>query len=690
MADKDGPYEWIEDDGTERKAYCQTTINGGGWQLAYGINPSDGNDMGFGSPYWTSERSEGFPTKTDFVDHQVARMPAEEIMIVNGYEENGSYRYATVWPFRVKGNSLYDYLSGTGSRSGDAYTTCDTVRGQTANATFRSGNLSSVPWDPIANQGGNLYLNFMYGNNGHRFMSGEQCTASLNKGDHRNGLSCVNDDSMLGLSGDFATSFGYVNPGTVTSWTHDVLVYHPDNCLGSQGSLKMGTDLGTSMASDPRTPDNYVYTIWVRTTKKKSPPPRTESAEMLCEVARFDTPGSHSFVAPAFGTYEVLVVGGGGGGGARGGGGGGGGGVVHHPAITLRAGQEVDVVVGGGGSGGNNGCNAKGSNGGDSQFIVPSNEPLIAMGGGGGGTGTADDPPPLGGSGGGGSFGAAGGAGTQRSMPGDSGRYGHGYEGGLGTYTVWNGGGGGGAGGPGTNGSSISGGPCGNGGPGYLFSTSECHNCRYGGGGGGGSHDPVCSPIGWGGLGGGGDGGHQLSRGNAGQAGGDGTPGTGGGGGGGSTTSGCGGTGGSGASGVVIVAKQCFTLDVREGPEPESPPTHGVEVRLVNGWGITANPAGTGTYTMGRIEIRKDGGAWGTVCDDGFSGVDSQVVCRQLHPSWTVSSERCCARFGRGRCGSAHVRKSPNRRRATRFLVPVFFAEQKRSLTSRRVFDDEK
>ena len=113
---------------------------------------------------------------------------------------------------------------------------------------------------------------------------------------------------------------------------------------------------------------------------------------------------------------------------------------------------------------------------------------------------------------------------------------------------------------------------------------------------------------------------------------------------------------------------------------PPPPPQLGIEVRLVNGWGIAANPAGTGTYTMGRLEIRNGpSGVWGTVCDDGFSGVDSQVVCRQLHPSWTVRAERCCAKFGRGHCGSAHVRKSPNRRRATRFLVPAFFAGQKRS-----------
>ena len=33
--------------------YCNVDIDGGGWHLAYTINPSDGNRMGWGSLYWT-------------------------------------------------------------------------------------------------------------------------------------------------------------------------------------------------------------------------------------------------------------------------------------------------------------------------------------------------------------------------------------------------------------------------------------------------------------------------------------------------------------------------------------------------------------------------------------------------------------------------------------------------------------
>jgi hypothetical protein len=149
------------------------------------------------------------------------------------------------------------------------------------------------------------------------------------------------------------------------------------------------------------------------------------------------------------GNVGIMVVAGGASGGSDMAGGGGAGGLVYKATHELTP-NTYDAVIGAGGAA--SGTNSLGNNGADSTWTINGGaQEFIAKGGGGGGaeqpgTTSAKD----GGSGGGGSGGTndqGAGATTQSSQSGDSGTYGFGFAGGVGTAPPnYNSGGGGGAG----------------------------------------------------------------------------------------------------------------------------------------------------------------------------------------------------------------------------------------------------
>lgn len=85
---------------------------------------------------------------------------------------------------------------------------------------------------------------------------------------YKRGLSCVNDDAMIGIGNDYSVDISNTNPGGMSDWAHDVSVFSPENCDGGRASKMMGTDitLSPSIASYSTTEETYTYTIWTRTS----------------------------------------------------------------------------------------------------------------------------------------------------------------------------------------------------------------------------------------------------------------------------------------------------------------------------------------------------------------------------------------------------------------------------------------
>ena len=349
---------------------------------------------------------------------------------------------------------------------------------------------------------------------------------------------------------------------------------------------------------------------------------------LVCSAA------SGSIVVGASGNVTILVVAGGSSGGANYGGGGGAGGLIYKATHGLTA-NTYDWVRGDGGAA-QAVADANGNAGADSTWTINGGATEFTAVGGGGGS--AEQPGTTtgraGGSGGGGSGGTSdqgAGAGTQTAQSGDSGTYGFGNAGGVGTAPPnYNSGGGGGAGSVGQAADATPANISGTGGTGKdmsaIFGTVVGDGGWFASGGGGSWGNNGPSGFGSASAGGGTNGGEVT------EAGSDAAQANTGGGSGGAADNPASNQAGAGGSGVVIVryttatfkTYAALTLQSLDTTASTADPDYGDLMILME------NNAGTATLNTDiKGYLSEDSGVTftqGTLADEGTWGTNKKIL----------------------------------------------------------------
>ncbi|CAE7225560.1 unnamed protein product [Symbiodinium pilosum] len=205
------------------------------WKLALNVNPSDGNNFGYGGP-WATDALVGSADEAlskDFKDNVVMKTKAKYLAIARHVDKK--CEAVRVWELANPDTTLLQRFQDAAGRN----------TASTGGPVFEymKPGMSGSATDPIFATKGKLMTNWWYSNNGARI--------ALEDGSHYKGLlpqvspENRNDDDVHGLGNEFGanTKGGQGSP----SWWHDAAQKMTGDCHG--GNCKMiGKDHGTSLS----------------------------------------------------------------------------------------------------------------------------------------------------------------------------------------------------------------------------------------------------------------------------------------------------------------------------------------------------------------------------------------------------------------------------------------------------------
>jgi hypothetical protein len=190
------------------------------WRQAMNINPSDGQNAGWGSSFWDGTQDVGSRTTAFTKDYKdmstMTRTGVKYIAIVR--HKNGICEGARVWQFRDATKSMAQRFDLSKTQR-SVETTSSSI-----NTHISGSSMLSQGVDPFFGADGGLLFNFWYSNNGARIANTEG---------HAHGSlpsTGTNNDDLHGLGNEFGADTK--SGAGSSSWWHDASILQRD-CHGT-------------------------------------------------------------------------------------------------------------------------------------------------------------------------------------------------------------------------------------------------------------------------------------------------------------------------------------------------------------------------------------------------------------------------------------------------------------------------